>query len=602
MREEIDFNKIAAEFVSQNIEKYYATGKDILKGATDNIRLHLRNSYKEYLSCVAKRYSIGKSFFIREPAYLYSFYVPMCILNGKKRIENAVISQITSINQFAILTGSAGTGKSMMMRHLFLNSISSKIKIPIFLELRSLNQTQATLLELIQDILAANKFTLDNSYIEKAMKAGHFAFFFDGFDEVATAKRKNIANQIQKLAKYYDQNIIIVSSRPDPEFAGWQSFSLLEMAPLDLNQACTLIEGLPFDNEMKSKFLIDLKDSLFKKHKSFLSNPLLLSIMLLTYGQSADIPSKLSVFYNQAYEALFQRHDALKGAYQRDRASNLDILDFARVFAAFSIQTYDVSAHQFSESDALKYIEKSKSIVHFEFSASDFLKDALQAVCLLIEDGLQINFSHRSFQEYFAARFIAEANSHLQETLVNKYSRKRNIDNVLDLLYEMKPEIVEMLYIIPALTKLEQEFCIKRKLGIRHYIRMLKNDYSFLQITDDKLVGLALNKNHYVFDLVRFVLQHCGNLVQWPGYSKWDIKIGSAKNNCEPSHDIGKKEEYYIIRLGNLKDRNPIYHEIAVGNHLWSMQPIEYALKIKHVLIEKHKRMERSLDEIFTQQ
>src|SRR6185503_8614326 len=131
-----------------------------------------------------------------------------------------------------------------------------------------------------------------------------------------------------------------------------------------LDQACELVQKLPFESEFTSKFLKDLRDTLFAKHNSFLSNPLLLSIMLLTYGQSADIPNKLNVFYNQAYEALFQRHDALKGAFQRDRSTGLDIQDFAKVFAAFSLQTYDKRVFQMSKTQAIDYLEGAKKILN----------------------------------------------------------------------------------------------------------------------------------------------------------------------------------------------------------------------------------------------
>ena len=193
----------------------------------------------------------------------------------------------------------------MMMRHLFLDTISAKEKVPVFIELRELNQTQLSLLEYIKQTLSSNHFALDDEYIERALRAGHFVLFFDGFDEVALALRKSVSDQIRQIAKSFDLNTIVVSSRPDHEFSGWQSFSVLQINPLTKDQACELIEKLPFDPELKSKFLKDLRGSLFEKHESFLSNPLLLSIMLLTYGMSADIPNKLRVFYNQAYEALF---------------------------------------------------------------------------------------------------------------------------------------------------------------------------------------------------------------------------------------------------------------------------------------------------------
>lgn len=466
MSEEIDINKIAVEFVNQNIESFYNTGKGVLKGAANKIRLHLDNSYKDYLACVTERYSKAKSFFIRdEPTYLYQFYVPIGVSCGEVKIKKASLSEIISVNPFVVITGGGGAGKSMLMRHLFLDAIAQKQKVPIFLELRELNHTDQSLLDFIKETLHSNRFDLDDEYIEKALKAGHFALLFDGFDEIAFSLRKNVSKQLQQIAKNYDNNIVLTSSRPDNEFSGWSSFSIFQMDALTLAQACELVEKLPFDADLKSKFLKDVRGSLFEKHKSFLSNPLLLSIMLLTYGQSADIPNKLNVFYNQAYEALFQRHDALKGAFQRDRSCNLDIQDFAKVFSAFSIQTYDKRIFQMSKSQALEYLERSKKILSVEFDANNYLLDAQQAVCLLVEDGLLITFSHRSFQEYFVARFIYNSKPEIQQRLISKYSENLNADSVMPLLYEMNPELVERMFIIPALEKLERFIKLKKKVG-----------------------------------------------------------------------------------------------------------------------------------------
>ena len=319
----------------------------------------------------------------------------------------------------------------MLMRHLVLNAILQKIKVPIFIQLQRLNQSDLDLNGLIQQTLSENKFKLDVEYIAKAIKEGHFVLFLDGLDEVIETRRQETSQSIQDFARVNDQNTVVVSSRPDQELEGWQEFTLLKVQPLSLDLAHELVSKLPYDDELKAKFLEELRTSLFKKHESFLSNPLLLSIMLLTYGQSANIPEKLNVFYNQAYEALFERHDALKGGYRRVRRTKLDIQDFAKVFSAFCLQSYDKGQLEFSRVEALDLIDKTKVIVSLDTSKEDFLKDSLQAVCLLVEDGLKIVFSHRSFQEYFTARFIAEAAGAVQQRLIEKYSARLRRDNVL---------------------------------------------------------------------------------------------------------------------------------------------------------------------------
>ena len=41
MSDEPDINNMVAEFVNQNIDRFFGTGKDILKGTADKVRLYL---------------------------------------------------------------------------------------------------------------------------------------------------------------------------------------------------------------------------------------------------------------------------------------------------------------------------------------------------------------------------------------------------------------------------------------------------------------------------------------------------------------------------------------------------------------------------------
>lgn len=389
MSEEFDVNKVAAEFVTSNINRMGHLASGILRGASTKIRLRLRATYLGYLERLLARYSRTKSFLLRsEAASLYEFYVPMNLTTPGRRLEGPGINDVTAIAPRLIVTGSAGSGKSVFFRHLLLDTVRCRAKVPIFVELRHFNQTKEDLRRGLAINLENNGFDLSDEYIEAALKDGHFAIFLDGFDELAPDVRTRMISDVQLFAQRYHNNWVLVSSRPDYELEGWQDFSLFKIDPLNLKQAEDLIGKLPFDDEIKVKFLRDLRKQLFTNHQSFLSNPLLLSIMLLTYGQVAHIPSKLNVFYNQAYEALFQRHDAFKGGFQRERRTGLDIQDFAQVFSLFCIQGYDKKRVEYSRMDALDLIGKAKQVCGLDFDNEDYLHDALQAVCLLLQEGL----------------------------------------------------------------------------------------------------------------------------------------------------------------------------------------------------------------------
>jgi hypothetical protein len=600
MNEELDVNKMATEFVSQNIERFYNTGKDIFKGAADSVRLRLNSSYRDYLETIASRHSKGKSFFIRnEPTNLYDFYIPIGITSEKQKIDKASVGAISLVNPFSVITGGGGSGKSMLMRHLLLDAIKQKQKVPIFLELRELNQSEQSLLDFVKESLRINGFTLDDEYIEKALKAGHFALLFDGFDEVSLSLRDKVRKQLFQITKHYDQNAILVSSRPDNEFSGWPAFTVFKIDELTLDQACELIEKLPFDVDLKTKFLKDLRGGLYQKHNSFLSNPLLLSIMLLTYSQSADIPTKLSIFYSQAYEALFQRHDALKAGFKRERLTKLDIQDFGKVFAAFCIQTYDQRAFRMDKSQALEYLEKSKKILNLDFNANDYLVDAQQAVCLLIEDGLQLAFSHRSFQEYFAARFIYHLKPDIQRQIIDKNAEYLLSDNVMQLLFEMSPELVERDFLIPRLTRLQQVLKVKRKVGITHFLRFMQLSKVVFRFSKQRgLIPDFINITDIL--LIQFVLMHYKDEVNYKGliYIDFDSLNHGTKSRKISMSYLEQTKRQVSVTAAELSTRDELVKYVATYGNLFSIAALQAAFDAKSMIIKKHETQSSSLDAI----
>ncbi len=309
--------------------------------------------------------------------------------------------------------------------------------------------------------------------------------------------------------------------------------------------------------------------------------------MLLTYGQGAHIPDKLSIFYGKAYEALFERHDALKGGFQRQRLTSLDIQEFARVFAAFCLQTYDKTEYQFSKTSALRYLENCKKIANLNYSASDYLEDALQAVCLLVEDGLSLVFAHRSFQEYFTARFISEANPNVQSSLIKKYREHVGPENVIGLLYEIRPEVVGRYYILPGMDQLVERIGVKKNVRITHYTRYLKLAYRDFVIGEEHIWAFRGTHN-WLAQLTYFVVSRCGHLVGWSGF----------KNTEETIRFMVKKYGRVKVVTADLSYRDNFVKDLGEGNVFQSMETLRLAMRIREAIVEKHRITEASLEEI----
>ncbi|MEO6145618.1 MAG: NACHT domain-containing protein [Sulfuriferula sp.] len=581
---------LVADFVAKNIDKIWAIGKQVVGVTNAVIQVKLKSAYTNYLSTTREKYSKGKSFFIRnEPVDLYTYYVPTGIACGNITISAPSFRECVELSKRIVITGSGGSGKSILMKHLFLDCIRDKTYAPILIELRDLNTDDKTLDEIIDYTLDNFGFNISGDYVKRAKHAGHFCFFFDGYDEVNPTSRKKLVNQITALSKKFSRCPIFLSSRPDDVFNGIEDFSVFGIQPLNLDLALKLVEKLPFDNEIKEKFCSDLAKGLFKKHESFLSNPLLLSIMLLTYGENAEIPSKLSIFYNQAYEALFQRHDANKGGFSRKRLTSLDIQDFSRVFSLFALQTYEKRLFKMSRSQCLSFIEKCINSLQLNFKPEEYLTDLLSAACLLVEDGLEITFSHRSFQEYFVALQISSAAPDIQRRLIDRYWPNIRSDNVIELLLEINPDLVERELIVPQLELLFSEIGVKRKVGITHATRYFKRIYSSLNIEKGTVSATHMGPKAAVSSILQIAVMHYSRY-EFPDNAHFEMHH-SAINKV-----FGRKDERVEYKSKLLTYRSPLIEQVIVSGGIFSKQFLNAGFEAFKELKYKHMNTVQNLD------
>jgi predicted NACHT family NTPase len=599
----MDEGKFIADFIAKNIENIWSIGKSVFEKLDDNIKLQLKSSYKTYLTNSNIKYSQSKSFFIRNKSVdIYDYYVPIGIKSWGAVIEKPSFKNCTDQSKKIVIKGTGGCGKTVLVKHLFLDCMKTKDHVPIFVELRDLNIKNFSLDELVLEILDTLGFRLSDEYIDKAKKEGHFAFFLDGYDEVQHSLRSGLIENIKELSTKYSKCPIIISTRPEDAFYGIDDFQIFDVCALSKKSAVALVQKLPFDPLIKNKFVASLANHLFVKHESFLSNPLLLSIMLLTYEENAEIPPKISIFYNQAFEALYRRHDANKGGYSRSKLTSLDIQEFSRVFALFSLQTYDRRLFKMPRTSCLRYIEKSRDLLGLDFSPEDYLSDLLSAACLLIEDGLEISYSHRSFQEYFVALQISYSSPEIQVKLLERYWTQSNSDSVIFILLELERDLIERELFIPKLQKvLEGIGVVKDTIDKTHLVNFIKDqfdeitigqygEFNFLSFDDDKidrhkLIPIILG-NDYAYD---------PSIANAEGRRKLtNLLLGKY-------HDrIDRRSSKVKIITSSLTTASPIIGSLVASKDegLNSLYQLRSLYNVYTKLKEKHKNQTQSIEEL----
>jgi hypothetical protein len=424
--------------------------RTLMPAAADRIRTDI----EPHIEATYRRCSTTKTLLNPlHPVEVLKIYASQMFSVRKKELDQYdLVDCLRSDINNSIITGTGGSGKSIFTKYLWLSLFErSDGRIPIYVELRQLNNIDKTdIIPFLIATLSQGKSRISEREFRGKLERGDLFLVFDGFDELVEAKREPVQIDIMNLSTNYPDLKIVVSSRPDNRFASWTSFHVISVLPMRQKDVIELVEKAEFDRVVKRKFIKRMKDdSLYERHNSFMSNPLLASMMLLTYSHNYDVPDKMHLFYDHAFEALYQRHDSHKsGGFKREFKTSISVDVFKRILAYFCLITYTLEKYEFSEPELLQQLANAINIEKADTNAQKFFSDLVNCVCILIPDGINYTFSHRSLQEYFAAYCLAYVTRHNFRKIVGNWSA-RSGDSAVELLSEMNPDVFREEYIVP---------------------------------------------------------------------------------------------------------------------------------------------------------
>lgn len=406
---------------------------DFLKEKYGYAQVLTKAVYREYLTNAYTRLNQVKTLITgNDPVPIIgkgNIYVNVGVQCQGKEISTTTVDNLLGIHNHILITGTGGIGKSMLMRYFFLNTVNRGTYIPVFIELRKLsnqlsNKEPLSIIDLILQCMNDYNVDLNRDQFIYSLEHGDYLFLMDGFDEIKEDISKEAAMSIQAFCSKYPKNSCIMTSRNDREFFSLETFVHADALMLTKTQAVELAHKIwPLD-EKAMEFCQQLESTLYDRHKDFAENPLLLTMMFITFMHNSSIPDHLADFYKKSFEALYSTHDSRnKGAYVREfKTNDLEEQEFIDIFSHFCFITFFEEKYEFSFSEITKKIESSLARYNIsKATAKDFLDDLQKAVCLIIKDGDIFKFSHRSFQAYFAALYTRNLNDDKQKILFEKY-------------------------------------------------------------------------------------------------------------------------------------------------------------------------------------
>ena len=587
--DEIFNNEIAKQFTSAILDKYLSPiiskTTDKFKTLYNEAKINLEIPFQDYLTNSYEKYSKIKTIIYGiEPKRLYDFFEIPFLKKGSDIIKPTTTRVLTGISKFLIIEGSGGIGKSTLMKHLFLSELELKDYIPIFIELKDFNEEGHLDLEKLL-LKKLNQFhnTFQEEYLDYALQSGCFLFLLDGYDELYSENQKEFFKKLNDFCDKYPENHYILSSRPysKSEFIEFQRFTVLKAVPFNKEQAISLITKIEYpDEELKNKFIRDLESGLYDRHESFASNPLLLNIMLSTYNDYAEIPQKLHLFYYQAFDTMFSKHDATK-SYRRKMLSDLSSDTFKECFAIFCLLTYQKAKTEFTFPEIDEIFKKFPPRIKNVLNISSFIHDLENCLCVLYKEGNKYKFSHRSFQEYFVAYFLnIQTDSKMRDysfCLIEWGKFRTSADSVFPMLEDMSTQRFNNNILIPLLDKFEESKSDEEDL-FEYYI--LNFPVKIIVSSDSRNTSFSLGFLQVQDNLESFIYYFFNNTIDYTSYRT--IDNNPLISFCIDNHLIDKYiEPEDLIENKELLD---LFKKSWVGKKTLSLT--HYKQKLIESLIE----------------
>lgn len=348
-----------------------------------------------------------------------------------------------SDNRRFVILGNPGSGKTSLIKYLLLKSAQAQLvgyrqaetlSFPILMEIRkfenALKKTDKIdycILDYLYDSIKGEyNLGLLAGFFENHLERGNALLLFDGLDEVADeVRRSEVQRMISAfIANYHNNNTVMITSRisgySQARFstAEFRHFTLQDFNDDEINEFIGkwYLSRLVNESEARQK-TEDLKEALKQKPRIMVlaRNPLILTIIGIVHRYETQLPRDRLILYDKATEVLLHTWDNVKAIIDEEF-----IVEYKRLFlekVAFKLQMEEKGEEAGTVIDRFELYQilfpdfkvifccndlKAKALV------DEFLETIRNRSGLLVELAPdQFGFVHKTFQEYFAARFIA---------------------------------------------------------------------------------------------------------------------------------------------------------------------------------------------------
>ncbi len=335
-------------------------------------------------------------------------------------------------SKFYIL-GKPGAGKTTFLKHLAVREAQrgkwgpSLGKIPIFVSLKQFGDTSQSLFGFIVDEFAVCGFPDAAPFVETLLKSGKALVLFDGLDEVSKSeerdRRGEVTQMLAQFARQYGDCHIVVTCRiAAVDYTFEPAFIYLEMADFAPDQVDAFVRAWFWDESDKDKgvalaqgMLAALELPEHKGIRDLSRNPLLLTLLCLNYAETLSFPARRVEIYEEALDALLKKWDSSRRIQRGGLYKTLSLGRKRQMFARIAFDAMALGEVVLPQADLerrlVQYLANVPELPDaIDIDGEAVLREIVAQHGVLVEQARGLfSFAHLTFQEYYAARYIADS-------------------------------------------------------------------------------------------------------------------------------------------------------------------------------------------------
>jgi len=284
-------------------------------------------------------------------------------------------------------------------------------------------------------------------------------FLFDGLDEVREEDNSRVLKEIRDFSDLFRDNHFVMTCRIAARQYTFEKFTEVEIADFD-DQQIEIFATKWFltKNSIKVKrFLKKLDEN--KRIKELATNPLLLTLLCLVFGEKGKFKENRSELYEEGLELLLERWDDSRDIERDQIYKKLSTKRKEDLLSKVAFTTFKRGDYFFKQKQVEGYIidyirnlpDAQTNPEVLQLDSKKVLKSIEAQHGLLVERARGIySFSHLTFHEYFTAREIVFGTQPSEKALLHiiEYMLEKRWREVFLLAVGMSPSADSLLLLM----------------------------------------------------------------------------------------------------------------------------------------------------------